>query len=67
MKCDQIVVFGFIVRTQSSVDVTEFAEQIVFGKTLENILIVAGKSTHDGTVPNRPDVRSLVWPARCGV
>ena len=45
-------------------NVTEFAEQIVFGKTLEDKLIVPGKLTHDGNVRNRPDVRSLVSPSR---
>ena len=45
-------------------NVTEFAEQIVFGKTLEDKLIVPGKLTHDGNVRNRPDVRSLVSPGR---
>ncbi len=45
-------------------NVTEFAEQIVFGKTLEDKLVVPGRLTHDGDVRNRPDVRSLVTPGR---
>ena len=45
-------------------NVTEFAEQIVFGKTLEDKLLVPGRLTLDGDVRNRPDVRSLVSPGR---
>ncbi|MCM2374953.1 DUF455 family protein [Aporhodopirellula aestuarii] len=45
-------------------NVTEFAEQIVFGKTLEDKLVAPGRLTLDGDVRNRPDVRSLVSPGR---
>ena len=45
-------------------NVTEFAEQIVFGKTLEDKLLVPGRLTHDGQVKNRPDVSSLIAPSR---
>lgn len=45
-------------------NVTEFAEQIVFGKTLEDKLVVPGRLTRDEPIRNRPDVRSLVSPGR---
>ena len=45
-------------------NVTEFAEQIVFGNTLEDKLVAPGRLTRDGDVRNRPDVRSLVSPGR---
>ena len=47
-----------------TMNVTEFAEQIVFGKTLEDKLIVPERLTHDGAVGNCPDVRSLIAPGR---
>lgn len=45
-------------------NVTEFAEQIVFGTTLEDKLLVPGKLTHDENARSRPDVRSLASPGR---
>ena len=45
-------------------NVSEFAEQIVFGNTLEEKLVAPGRLTCDGDVRNRPDVRSLVSPGR---
>ncbi len=45
-------------------NVTEFAEQIVFGTTLEEKLVVPGRLTRDADVRNRPDVRSLISPGR---
>ena len=48
-------------------NVTQFAEQIVFGKTLEDKLLVPDKLTHDlgrSRPGNRPNVDSLVAPGR---
>ncbi len=48
-------------------NVTEFAEQIIFGKTLEDKLLVPGKLTHDAGFrdrQNRPNVERLISPAR---
>ncbi len=45
-------------------NVTDFAEQIVFGNTLEDKLVAPGRLTRDGDVRNRPNVRSLVSPGR---
>ena len=48
-------------------NVTEFAEQIVFGKTLEDKLLDPGQLTHDAGYrdrPGRPCVESLVSPQR---
>lgn len=44
-------------------NVTEFAEQIVFGKTLEDKLIVPGRLTH-GAHRNLPNVSTLAAPNR---
>ena len=45
-------------------DITEFAEQIVFGKTLEDKLIGPGKLTYNHENYRAPDVSSLRNPAR---
>jgi len=45
-------------------NVTQFAEQIVFGKTLEDKLLVPGKLTHDLNYRGRPNVESLLAPGR---
>ena len=47
-------------------NVTQFAEQIVFGKTLEDKLLVPDKLTHDLGLSqaNRPNVDSLLAPGR---
>ncbi len=51
-------------RTVEPMNVTEFAERIVFGTTLEDKLVAPGRLTHDGEGQHRPDVRSLVTPGR---
>jgi uncharacterized ferritin-like protein (DUF455 family) len=45
-------------------NVTEFAEQIVFGKTLEDKLLVPGRLTHAARRNALPRVDSLVTPGR---
>ncbi len=45
-------------------NVTQFAEQIVFGKTLEDKLLVPGKLTHQVGDRSRPNVDSLIAPGR---
>ena len=45
-------------------NITEFAEQIVFGKTLEDKLLVPGKLCHDRPAKAHPAVKSLIRPAR---
>ena len=55
-------------ETRSSIvvpmNLTEFAERIVFGKTLEDKLAAPGRLTRDEGVQKRPNVRSLVSPGR---
>ena len=46
-------------------NITQFAEQIVFGKTLEDKLLVPGKLTHDLDYRG-PNVESLLAPGRPG-
>ncbi len=45
-------------------NVTEFAEQIVFGKTIEDKLISPGQITQDKAGAKLPTVRSLASPGR---
>jgi len=45
-------------------NLTEFAEQIVFGTTLEDKLLVPGKLTDDALPRQSPQVASLASPAR---
>ena len=47
-----------------SMNVTEFAEQVVFGTTLEDKLLAPGPLTYDQDVRKLPDVRTLVSPGR---